>query len=81
MVCRAILFRVHMAEPEKQTVKKGLRMGPSEIMYLIGLFAVFTGLWLWFGLGPALVADGGILVCTGMLNGWLMSKAEARNVI
>jgi len=66
---------------EKTTWRAWVQIGASEMMYLAGLISLFMGLWIWFGLGPALVADGGILVSTAMMNGWLMAKAEAGNVI
>ena len=38
------------------------RIDIKDVLFFVGLVLVSAGLFLWFGLGPALTATGGLLL-------------------
>jgi hypothetical protein len=53
---------------------ENLRVGPTEIVLLLGLALLFAGLWLWLGLGIALAACGAVMVLSALANGWMQHR-------
>lgn len=50
-------------------------MGLSDWLFLIGLAALFAGLWMVSGLGWALIAGGAILLALSVASAWRSSAA------
>lgn len=40
-----------------------------DLLCLTGLVCLVAGLWIWFGLGPALAVVGGLVLALGVLGG------------
>lgn len=60
---------------------KRLIVGPSEVLYLVGLVLFFFGLWVWFGLGQALFCTGAVLISTAFANAMTRDSQEQKNVV
>jgi len=44
-------------------------IGASEWLFIVGVFALFGGFWLWMGIGVALACVGVVMIITAWLNG------------
>ena len=49
-----------------------------DVMLLLGAALLLAGLWLTFGLGPALIAGGALLLLGGIVGGNGKALASAR---
>ena len=56
-------------------------IGPSEVLYLVGLILFFFGLWIWFDLGQALFCTGAVLIATAFINAITRDTQEKKHVI
>lgn len=58
-----------------------LKFGATEIMYLAGVVFLFSGLWIWQGLGIALTVCGAALMGSSLFNDWLKVREELHAAI
>lgn len=63
------------------TWRERLKVGANEVMYLAGLALFFAGLWIFAGIGLALLASGAVLMATALIGALAEEVAEARRVI
>jgi hypothetical protein len=55
-------------QPKKVSRSLGISLGVTEVMYLLGLLSLATGISLTFGPAWALIAVGAVLLVTAFRN-------------
>lgn len=58
-----------------------MNIGPTEIIFLLGMLMLFAGLWLWLGLGIALAVCGATMVLSALINSWMQHRETVRHAV
>ena len=58
---------MNLSKPIKTPTQPAVHVDAPEVMYITGLAFLFSGAWLYLGLGPALMLAGGALLLTATL--------------
>jgi hypothetical protein len=53
------------------------RFGIPELFYLLGVAFLFSGIWIWLGLGQAFAGSGVILIITALISAIMREGTHA----
>lgn len=58
---------MNFTKPIKTPALPAVHVDAPEVMYITGLAFLFSGVWLWLGLGQALALAGAVLLITAVI--------------
>jgi hypothetical protein len=57
-------------ENQNNSRSLGIALGVTEYIFILGLLLLASGIYLSFGLGPALISTGCVLIFAGFYNAY-----------